>query len=200
MAVWANPGHGPCHRHAGVKRQLTPPPSARPLDTPVARRREVPGRQLNQPPATLILASGNPLAADHQFQRLDGAPEQSRTLADREPRPVISRLGHLLRRRRLVRPTGSLRAELGQSVLEEIVVLDRRLPVLLDELDLGSRHRTGRIARLVAQIGNTASSASRLRLLKNLHALHMTPLARARACGRWPWQGDADVGGGDDAA
>ena len=38
-----------------------------------------------------------------------------------------------------------------------------------------------------------------MRLLRNLHALHMTPLARAQACGHWPWQADPD-GGGDDAA
>ena len=38
-----------------------------------------------------------------------------------------------------------------------------------------------------------------MRLLKHLHALHMTPLARAQACGHWPWQADPD-GSGDDAA
>ena len=37
-----------------------------------------------------------------------------------------------------------------------------------------------------------------MRLLKHLHALHMTPLARAQACGHWPWQVEPD-GGGDAA-
>ena len=39
-----------------------------------------------------------------------------------------------------------------------------------------------------------------MKLLKHLHALHMTPLARAQACGHWPWEVDPDGGGDDDAA
>ena len=38
-----------------------------------------------------------------------------------------------------------------------------------------------------------------MRLLRNLHSLEMTPLARAQACGHWPWDADPDDGGGDAA-
>ena len=36
-----------------------------------------------------------------------------------------------------------------------------------------------------------------MKLMSHLHALEMTPLARAQACGHWPWEVDS---GGDDAA
>ena len=56
-------------------------------------------------------------------------------------------------------------------------------------------------ARLICLQSTPAGLGYResMRLLKHLHALHMTPLARAQACGHWPWQADPD-GGGDDAA
>ena len=57
-------------------------------------------------------------------------------------------------------------------------------------------------ARLMALqlTGATLGFRETMRLAKHLHELEMTPLARAQACGHWPWEVDPDGGGDDDAA
>ena len=56
-------------------------------------------------------------------------------------------------------------------------------------------------ARLICLQSTPAGLGYResMKLLRHLHALHMTPLARAEACGHWPWEVDPDGGGGDAA-
>ena len=102
----------------------------------------------------------------------------------------------------------------GKAVVFETLKKRRPEPLEIDiarqvrDITRGVPHRAAAMGPefvLATEIDGNANCGVRLgfresmRLLKNLHALHMTPLARARACGRWPWR-DADVGGGDDAA
>ena len=56
-------------------------------------------------------------------------------------------------------------------------------------------------ARLMAlqMSGAKLSYRESMKLLDRLRSLHMTPRARAEACGHWPWD-DGPDDGGDDAA